>query len=183
MAKKAAVLFANGFEEIEAVAPLDILRRAGAEVTAAGVGGKALVGSRGLKMTADVEVECLIPDLDLLVLPGGGLGAKNLGQSPKARELAEQTLATGGIVGAICAAPVTTLAAWGLLSGKKAACFPGMENQFPRDVVFSPEPVVVDGNIVTSRGAGTTLLFSLALVGKLLGEDKAEEIAKSIVFL
>lgn len=181
MSRKAVVLFANGFEEIEAVTPLDILRRAGVETVAAGVGGMTLTGSRGLKILADVEIERLDSDLDMLVLPGGGLGAKNLGESSKARELAERLLAAGKIVGAICAAPVMTLGSWGLLAGKKATCFPGMEGQFPKNVAFSTDPVVMDGNIVTSRGAGTAMKFSLALVGKLLGDDKSNEIANSIV--
>ena len=181
MSNKAAVLLADGFEEIEAVTPVDILRRAGFDVVVAGVGGLTLTGSRALKVSADTLIDHLDPDLDILVLPGGGLGARNLGMSPQARTLTERVIAAGGIVGAICAAPVLTLGAWGLLSGKKATCFPGMENKFPKDVLFSVDPVVIDGKIVTSRGAGTAMVFSLALIKSTMGEEKVEEIARTIV--
>lgn len=181
MAKKAVVLLANGFEEIEAVTPIDILRRAGLEVTVAGVGGMTLTGSHGLVVSAETPVAGIDANYDMLVLPGGGQGSENLGKSPEAKRLAGELLAAGKIVGAICAAPVLTLGAWGFLSGKKATCFPGMESRFPKDVAFSSDPVVVDDNIITSRGAGTAMAFSLALVAGLLGRAAADDIAREIV--
>lgn len=182
MDRKAAVLFADGFEEIEAVAPVDILRRAGVETAMAGVGGTEVSGSHGIRLRADIPIEELRAEsLDLLVLPGGMPGSKHLGVSAAARRAAETVLRKGGIVAAICAAPVYTLSAWGLLSGRRATCYPGMEDQFAKDVVFSPDPVVRDGNVVTSRGAGTALDFSLALVAALFDDSTARELAAKVV--
>ncbi len=181
MKKKVVVLLADGFEEIEAVTPVDALRRAGAEVTLAGVGGAARTGAHGVVYPTDAVLAKLAGDFDLLVLPGGMPGAKNLGESPDARNLAEKMFKAGKVVAAICAAPVMTLGAWGILDGKNAACYPGMEKMFPAGVKFSAERVVVDGNIVTSRGPGTALEFSIALVRKLIGEKEADQLVRDML--
>lgn len=181
MAKKAAVLLADGFEEIEAVTPIDILRRAGVEVLVAGISGKHATGAHGLVVNADVLATELGDDLNLLVFPGGMPGSKNLGESPVAESLAKRLHASGKLVAAICAAPVFTLGAWGLLNGKRATCYPGMEGMFPAEVAFVPERVVMDGNIITSRGPGTATEFSLSLAALVAGPEKADEIAKAIV--
>ncbi|MDR0361891.1 MAG: DJ-1/PfpI family protein [Planctomycetota bacterium] len=183
MAKKAAVLFTDGFEEVEAITPVDILRRAGVETVVAGVGTKEPTGAHGIRVHADVGVDDLAGDLDLLVLPGGMPGAKRLGASVAARALAELLAADGRLIGAICAAPVYTLAAWGFLAGRSATCYPGMESEFPKDVRFRPDPVVADGNFITSRGVGTALDFSLALVAALFGGNAANEMARKVVIL
>lgn len=181
MSKKVVVLLAEGFEEMEAATPIDVLRRAGAEVTVAGLGGRTIRGAHGLAYQADAELDAVDDDWDLVVLPGGMPGAKNLGESPKARKLAEKALASGKRVAAICAAPVMTLGAWGMLDGRKATCYPGMEKMFPAKVAFSPERVVVDGQVTTSRGPGTALEFSLALAEQLAGRETSAGLAKEML--
>ncbi len=182
MRKKALVLFADGFEEIEAATPVDVLRRAGAEVTAAGVGGIERRGARGMAFRLDATLEsALAGEYDLLVLPGGMPGAAHLGECAPARALAEKMCAEGRLVAAICAAPVKTLGAWGLLDGKRATCYPGMEAEFPAAVVFSPERVVVDGNVTTSRGPGTALEFALCLAAQLAGDAVAEKVGQAML--
>lgn len=181
MSKKAVVLLAEGFEELEAASPIDVLRRAEVDVTVAGVGGLARKGAHGLVYTADVELEKLSGEFDLIVLPGGMPGSKNLGDSAAAKALAEKMLAGGKLVSSICAAPVLTLAAWGMLDNRTATCYPGMEGMFPKTVTFSAERVVVDGKIITSRGPGTALEFALALVEQLLDAATAKKIAGDMV--
>lgn len=177
MTKKAIVVLAEGFEEIEAVTPIDIMRRAGIEVTVAGLGGLNIKGAHGVTYVAEVELVNANGAFDLVVLPGGMPGSKNLGDSPAAKALAEKTLAAGGKVSAICAAPVFTLGAWGMLNGKRATCYAGMESMFPEGVSFSSETVVVDGNVITSRGPATALPFGLALVTELVGGDISRKVA------
>lgn len=181
MTKKVVILLAEGFEEIEAVTPVDVLRRAGAEVILAGIGGMNIQGAHGVSYQADQALDKLSGDFDMLVIPGGMPGAKNIGESAKARELAEEMVRASKLVAALCAAPVMTLGAWGLLDGRTATCYPGMEKMFPSTVAFSPERVVMDGNITTSRGPGTALEFSLALARQLVGEDKARELAEAML--
>lgn len=181
MGKKAVVFLADGFEEIEAAAPIDVLRRAGAEVVVAGVSGLKATGAHGLVYAADAELASLSGDFDLVVAPGGMPGAKNIGESPAARALAEKTLAAGKLVAAICAAPVMTLAAWGMLDNRRATCYQGMEGMFSPAVKFSPDRVVVDGNIITSRGPGTAVEFGLVLAAQLMGADAADEVAKAML--
>ncbi|MDR3211129.1 MAG: DJ-1/PfpI family protein [Planctomycetota bacterium] len=182
MAKRVAVFLADGFEEIEAITPIDILVRAGLEVVKVGVGGLTLTGSHGIRVGADVLVTEAGDGFELLFFPGGGVGAKNLGNSAAAKQLALAAGAAGKWLTAICAAPVFTLAAWGLLAGKKATCYPGMEEKFPPGVIFSQEAVVVDGKCVTSRGVGTALPFALTLVTLLEGKSRADKLATEIVY-
>lgn len=181
MAKKAVVLLAEGFEEIEAATPIDVLRRAGVEVTVAGVGGLTRQGAHGLPYIADVLVEDADEDYDLVVCPGGMPGAKNIGESAAAKALVEKAAAAGRKIAAICAAPVFTLGAWGLLKGKKATCYAGMETMFPEGITFVAEKVVVDGNVITSRGPATALPFALVLAEELMGQDVSKEVAKAML--
>ncbi|MDR1521192.1 MAG: DJ-1/PfpI family protein [Planctomycetota bacterium] len=174
---RAAILLADGFEEIEAATPADVLRRAGVETVLVGVSGLRAKGSRGVVYAADAELAELRGDFSLAVIPGGMPGARNIADSAAARALVEKIQGRGGIVAAICAAPAVALAAWGLLSGKKATCYPGMEGMFPPDAEFSPERVVVDGKLVTSRGPGTALEFSLRLAGLMAGDGIAARLA------
>lgn len=181
MSKKALVLLADGFEEIEAATPIDVLRRAGVDVVVAGVGSTSLKGAHGLVYNADMPLEQAQGDFDLVVLPGGMPGAKNLGESAKAKEIAVKTAAAGRVVAAICAAPVFTLGAWGLLDGRKGTCYLGMESMFSDKVTFVPERVVVDGNVTTSRGPGTAMDFALSLAGQLMGDAVAKQVAADML--
>ncbi len=182
MPYKAIVLLANGLEEIEAVTPVDVLRRGGLQVTTAGLEGKTVLSSHAIPIQADLLLEEAGSDYDLLVLPGGMPGSEKLGQSAAAKSLAVTLLNKSKRVAAICAAPVLTLGAWGLLSGKKATCHPGMETGFPPDVTFVAEKVVTDGLITTSRGAGTALPFALHLLELFEGAEKMQAVSRGVVF-
>lgn len=173
MAKTAVVILAQGFEEIEAVAPIDILRRLNIVVTVAGLDGVAVASVRRLSLLADIALTDVDFLPDAVILPGGMPGAENLGASPVARDLTGRVFHNGGVVAAICAAPAYTLSQWGILKGRKATGFPGTEEMFPRDATFTNDPVVIDGNVVTSRGAGTANEFALAVGALLVGEKAA----------
>lgn len=181
MSKKALILLAEGFEEIEAATPIDVLRRAGCDVVSAGLTGTEIKGAHGLVFKTDIALSALSGDFDMIVLPGGMPGAKHLGDSAEAKKLATDMCAAGKLVASICAAPVMTLGAWGLLNGKKATCYPGMEGMFPAGVIFSPERVVVDGAITTSRGPGTALEFAICLAGQIAGRDVADKLASDML--
>ncbi len=181
MPKKAVVVLANGFEEIEALTVVDVLRRAGVEVVVAGVGGMNITAAHGVVCVADTQLEKLTGEFDCVVYPGGMPGSKNLGESAAAKELAEKMLAAGKLVAAICAAPVFTLGAWGMLHNRTVTCFQGMETMFPPTVVFSPGRLVKDGNIVTSRAPGTTMEFALFLAGELAGAGVSAQLAKDMM--
>lgn len=178
---RAAVLLADGFEEIEAVTPIDVLRRAGVEVVTLGVTGKRVKGAHGLVIEADEPVAQAPEELDLVVLPGGMPGAENLARSPEVKGLVERVSRAGKRVAAICAAPAVALAPTGLLAGRRATCYPGFEARFAPDVQASTERVVVDGALVTSRGPGTALEFALALVEQLVGAAKAAELRQKML--
>lgn len=171
MPQTAVVVLAPGFEEIEAVTAIDVLRRAEVEVTVAGLEAARVEASRRTVVQADAVLAEIERTPDLLVLPGGMPGASHLGESTALWTFVEAVLQAGGTVGAICAAPACTLAAWGLLEGRRATCYPGFEERFGPGVTHVTERVVVDGNIITSRGPGTALEFALALVEQVVGAD------------
>ena len=169
---------AEGFEELEAVAPLDILRRAGVDVRTVGIGGKTVTGSHGIAIACDITPEEIDAQSCRGVILPGGPGRANLAISPAVPELLRSVSARGGLIAAICGAP-ELLGRLELLEGKRACCFPGSE----KDLVGAHicyDPVVIDGNIITSRGAGTSVLFALALVEYLVSPGKAKEIAAQI---
>lgn len=181
MAKRAAVILAPGFEEIEAVTAIDVLRRAGVEVSIVGLDGRQIVGAHGLTVQADIALAELNQTPDAVVLPGGMPGSENLGASAEVAKLVREVHARGGICAAICAAPAYALAAFDILRGRRATCYPGCENRFPPGVKRAPERVVVDGNIVTSQAPGTALEFSLALAELLAGKAKADALRASML--
>ncbi|MBF0216333.1 MAG: DJ-1/PfpI family protein [Candidatus Omnitrophica bacterium] len=183
MKKKAVVLLAEGFEDVEAITPIDILKRAGIEVVVAGVGGKVITGSRTkIKMAVEAEVKEINFVPDALILPGGMPGAENLANSQDVKKLIRAVDSKGGIIAAICASPAIILGPMGLLDGRKATCFPGMEEHFPAKVKFVEDNVAVDGNIITSRAPGTALEFSLKIVEALAGKEVARTVADSVVY-
>lgn len=179
---KIYVFLADGFEEIEGLTVVDLLRRAGEEVVTVSVmERKEIVGSHQICLLADALFEELdFADAGILVLPGGMPGTRHLGEyEPLTRLLADWN-AKGGKIAAICAAP-SVLGDLGLLKGRVAVCYPGFEKRLAGAQIGS-RSVAVDGNITTSRGLGTAIDFSLALVEQLQGEGKAEEIRKSIIY-
>jgi 4-methyl-5(b-hydroxyethyl)-thiazole monophosphate biosynthesis len=164
--KKVVVFFANGFEEIEAITPVDILRRGGCEVTLAGLGEKTVTGAHEIRLTMDQKIsEIEITDFDLLVLPGGLPGATNLAQSHLVQQHITTLLQKGGKVAAICAGPWILDSAQAL-GQRKYTCYPGCEDKIKQGT-FTGADVEVDGNIITSRGVGTALPFSFRLLEEL----------------
>ncbi len=179
--KTAHVFLVDGFEDIEAITPIDCLRRAGVKVSVVGVSDKAPVSARGLTVGCDALLSDSRtgPLPDLAVLPGGGPGSKNLGASAALRDFIARMMAEKRLVGAICAAPALALGAWGMLEGRTWTCYPGMEKGLPGKHLS--DRVVVDGNLVTSRGPGTAEEFSLALVTALCGKSAADKLAEEIL--
>lgn len=172
------VILAEGFEELEATAPIDVLRRAGAEVTVAALADGIHVTGRGrMTVHADTTLTAVAAhDFDCVFLPGGP-GTKNLRADPRVRALVQKQNAAGRWVAAICAAP-TVLQDAGLLAGRRYTAHFSVSAELPD--LLANERVVVDGNILTSRGAGTALEFGLLLVEKLFSAEKSREVAASI---
>ena len=177
------LLLAPGFEEVEALAPVDLLRRAGVAVQTVSIEeSKTVVGARNIPVVADLSLAQLDFDaMKMLILPGGYPGYENLGKCPGVKALLEKAFAAGKTIAAICGAPVVP-GRMGLLRDYKATCYPGMEGEL-HCKEFIPVPVVKDGNLITSRGAGTALDFALALVEEMVSAEKAEELRKGIVYL
>ncbi|MBQ5969223.1 MAG: DJ-1/PfpI family protein [Clostridia bacterium] len=171
---------APGFEELEAIAPIDLLRRAGLTVTTVGVGEKTVCGSHGIPVTADVTADAIVLDdsLEAVILPGGMPGTLNLEQSPAVQKAIDFAAANGKLLCAICAAP-SVLGHKGLLNGKQATAYPGFEADLT-GAALSDRFVVTDGNRITARGAGVAVEFGLAIITALKGAAAAERIRKSI---
>ena len=185
MSKKALVLLADGFEEVEAITPIDYLKRADIAVTTASISNSTTVtGARAkLHVIADTTLEELAPGaccFDAIILPGGMPGASNLAACEKLSSLLKEMAASGKLICAICASPALVLAPLGILTGKKYTCYPGMEEKVT-DGLWSDDRVVIDGNIITSRAAGTAGEFSIAIINYLLGESTAKEISGSVL--
>lgn len=179
---KICVFTADGFEEIEGLTVVDLLRRAGAEVLMVSVGDELTVkGAHNIELKADVLFdETCYEDADVLVLPGGMPGTLNLRNHEKLCGLLKEFAAKDKKIAAICAAPMI-LGELGLLKGKKATCYPGFEDKLIEAEVCT-DRVVRDGNITTSRGLGTAIPFALELISQLYGKEKAEEIKKSVIY-
>jgi 4-methyl-5(b-hydroxyethyl)-thiazole monophosphate biosynthesis len=181
MEKTVMVPVADGTEELEAVAMIDILRRAGAAVTVASVSGnRQITASRGVVIVADTLIDdCMDQVYDLIVLPGGIPGAEHLRDSSALTRLLKGQRDREGLYGAICASPAIVLEHHGLLAGRRATCHPGFVEQLSnKDLVDSI--VAADGNCLTSRGAGTAVEFALVLVELLYGRDKRQDVAASL---
>lgn len=170
------ILLAEGFEEMEAVVPADLLRRAGAEVALVGVTGPVVTGAHGIAVTCDLELAQVNQEnLELLMLPGGLGGVQNIGASPAAMALVQSVAESGRYVAAICAAP-SLLGALGLLNGRKAVCYPGMEETMGAVDAQTGHSVVVDGRFITGEGPGAAFDFGLKLVETLKGAEAAEQV-------
>jgi 4-methyl-5(b-hydroxyethyl)-thiazole monophosphate biosynthesis len=169
------VFLANGFEEIEALTPVDILRRAEADVKTVGIGSKTIVSTHGVKVEADLnENELTTVGLEMIVLPGGSPGWKNLDNSHTVHSFIDYAYEKGIWIAAICGAP-TIIGKKGMLKGKHAICFPGMEEQL-LGAIISDEFVCEDDNFITAKGAGVSVEFGLTLVAKLKGKQRADAI-------
>lgn len=181
--KNVLLFLADGFELVEAMTPLDLLRRAGANVVTVSLKETtAVTSSNGVTVTADTTLSAL-PSLryDLLILPGGMPGASHLRENETVCRLVTEACADGIPVGAICAAPYI-LGELGLLQDVHATCFPGFEDRL-LGAHYCPERVVRDGNVVTAAGMGVSLLFAAELVSLLYGEEKRDELMKATMAL
>lgn len=180
--KTACVLLANGCEEIEAITPIDYLRRAGVKVTSAGIGGRDILGGRGIPLGADAVLDDIDDeDFDCVIVPGGGKGSDAIAADEMARAFIKRHAARGSVIASICAAPAVVLGkACGLLAGKRFTCFPGLETQVPEGI-FSSGRVVVDGNLVTSRAAGCAGEFAVAVARILVGDEAARKLAETVL--
>ncbi|UTC49901.1 DJ-1 family glyoxalase III [Treponema sp. OMZ 855] len=188
------LFIADGFEEVEAITPLDYLRRCGADLTLVGVGAKIIRSSRGLAVTCDLALseligegadakknaEQLAADTVLAILPGGLPNSRTLSESTDLRFFITETAKHGGLVAAICAAPALALGEWGLLDGKQFTCYPGMGEDLSTKPVTGAR-VIRDGQFITACGAGAAEEFAFALADALYGEKKLAELKSSIV--
>lgn len=175
-----AILLADGFEEIEALTPLDVLRRAGLDVRTVAINSKIAIGSHGIAVVCDLAPdEVNLTEVTMTIFPGGMPGSLNLDSAPFTDEIIDATLKNGGRLAAICAAPLV-LGRRGLLEGKCATCYPGFENEL-RGATFTKSSVVTDGNITTARGMGVALEFAKELVRIICGQDKCDSISASIM--
>lgn len=180
---RALVILADGFEELEATAPVTVLRRGGIEVVVAGLEEKPIRGSRGVTIVPDAALHRVADQsFDLVVLPGGMPGTLNLRASPLVIQVLRAAEQRGAIIAAICAAP-TVLGAMGLLRGKRATSHASVRGELSAAgaTLVADRPVVTEGNLVTSQGAGTAVQFALELVRLLAGDDKAAEVARSMM--
>ena len=182
MKKKIAVLLADGFEEIEAVTCIDILRRAELDVKIVGVGGMLVTSSHGVGISADIEINSYNDSPDAIVLPGGMPGVQNLFKTAKAQSLIKEVHQKGNIVAAICAAPAYVLAPMGILDGKKATCYLGCEEKLGKKVIYVDQSVVVDGNTITSKGPATAMAFALRIIDLLCGKKVTDTIREKLLY-
>jgi 4-methyl-5(b-hydroxyethyl)-thiazole monophosphate biosynthesis len=188
MPKKVMVFLAHGFEEVEAITPIDYLRRAGIEVCIVAIGqDRAVTGAHGIGVLADTDLQELAQKgrtgagaWDGILLPGGQPGASNIAASREAGALLKEFAAAGKWVCAICASPAVVLAPLGLLRGRRFTCFPGMESQVS-DAHWSEDPVVIHENFITSRAAGTAGAWATAIIGKLINEGEGKKIASAVL--
>lgn len=181
-ARGVLVLLAEGFEEIEAITVVDVLRRAGLEVTVASLAGAGLVtGSHGIAVAADATLDAVDTErFGALVLPGGMPGTKHLANDARVIALVQRYAAAGRALAAICAAPMV-LARAGVLQGRQATSHPSVRAQLAGATVLGEPAVVTSATIVTSQGAGTAMLFALELVRQWKGRDVAERLAEAMI--
>lgn len=175
------LLLGTGFEETEAIAPLDLLRRAGCEVLTVGVNGKTVYGGHGIGIEADITLaEMDLTDLEMIILPGGLGGVASVRGSEQALNALRFAWENEKYVAAICAGP-TVLADLGITDGKKATCYPGCETGMSSAIMQENAPCVQDGKLITGTSAGCAIPFGLALVAALRGQQAADTIAQQIV--
>ena len=174
------MLLGTGFEETEAIAPLDLLRRAGVEVQTVGLNGKIIYGSHGIGVEADIEIGQMdLSSLEMIILPGGLGGVASIRACKAAMDAVRFAYETGKYTAAICAGP-TVLADLGIPDGKNATCYPGCEEQMGSANMVCAA-AVTDGKLITGTSAGCAVSFGLALIAALKGQSEADRIANQIV--
>ena len=174
------MLLGTGFEETEAIAPLDLLRRAGVEILTVGLNGKVIRGSHGICVEADIEIgELDLTNLEMIILPGGLGGVASIRGCKEAMEAVRFAWENGKYTAAICAGP-TVLADLGITDGKNATCYPGCEGQMGTANMVEAA-AVTDGKLITGTSAGCAIPFGLALIAALKGQEEADRIAQQIV--
>lgn len=175
------VLLATGFEETEAIAPIDLMRRAGIEVVTVGVNGKTIYGGHKIGVEADITIgEMDLTAMDMIVLPGGMGGVTSVRASQEAMEALRFAWENGKYVAAICAGP-TVLSDLHITDGRSATCYPGCESGMGSAKMVPGAPCVRDGKLITGTSAGCAVPFGLELVAALKGEDTAKTVAEQIV--
>ncbi len=175
------VLLGNGFEEIEAMTPVDLLRRAGIPVLTVGISGKTICGGHNISICADITVEQIdLTDLDMVVVPGGLGGVASIRASKAAMDVIAFAHENGKFLAAICAGP-TVLADLGITNGKNATCYPGCESGMGSASIVPDAPYVRDGKLITGTSAGCATAFALALIAALKGDAAATTVANQIV--
>ena len=175
------MLLGTGFEETEAIAPLDLLRRAGISVQTVGITGKTVAGGHGIAVEADIEIgEMDLTQLEMIILPGGLGGVASARASKEALEALRFAWDNGKFVAAICAGP-TVLADLGIPEGKQTVCYPGCENSMGTAIVRSDVPCIRDGNLITGASAGCAIPFGLMLIAALKGQAVADAVKAQIV--
>ena len=175
------VLLGRGFEETEAIAPVDLLRRAGVAVQTVGIGGKTVEGGHGIAVTADITLdEMNLENMEMIVLPGGLGGVASIEGSAEALDAVRFAWKNGKYVAAICAGP-TVLAKLGITDGADVTCYPGCESQMGSAHYLENMSSVTSGRIITGTSAGCAVPFGLALIAALKGQDVADSVAQQIV--
>lgn len=175
------MLLGTGFEEIEAIAPLDLLRRAGVEILTVGINGKTITGSHKIKVETDIVIgEMDLTAIEMIIIPGGLRGVASLRACPEALNALKFAWDNEKYVAAICAGP-TVLADLGITDGKKATCYPGHEVNMGTACMQECAATVTDGRLITGTSAGCAIPFGLALITALKGKDAADAVAKQIV--
>lgn len=171
--------FATGFEEVEAIATLDVIRRADIDIISVGVGSKLITGAHNITVQCDATLnEVSLDKVEGIILPGGMPGTINLFESREVMKNLDYCASNNKLIAAICAAPLI-LGRKGILKGKNATCFPGFEDELI-GATISEKYVVTDGNVITARGMGSAVQFGLAIVEKLLGVQKAQKLADTL---
>lgn len=183
MKTKAAVFLAQGFEDIEAVVVIDLLRRVGIEVAVVGVNSSQVIGSRGVKIIVDKQIEDLEDKFDAYILPGGMPGASNLAVNERLSNLLKEGKSQGKLIAAICASPAIVLAPLGILDNLKATCYPGMQTYFSKTTQYIEQPVVADTNIVTSQSPATAFIFALKIIERFRSIEMVNSLKKEILFI
>lgn len=180
---KTMIFMSDGCEEVEGLMVVDLVRRAGIEILMVSLGtDKVITGSHQIRFMADIMFdEADFDACDMIILPGGLQGTENIKNHVGLNEKIKEFSKEGKMLAAICAAP-TALGYAGVLDGKKATCYPGMESHFEgKNVTYVNEPAVVDGNVITSRGLGAAIDFSEKIIAHFEGQDAADKVLKAII--